>query len=190
MNTRLLHQAALSAALALVPFVSAHAIEYTTLDTASSRIAFSYQQMGVTMDGGFNAIEAPAFNFDPAAPEKASVVLQIPLAGIDVGTEEANAEVEKSEWLDTPAHPLARFESNTVEALGDNRYQLTGELAIKGKTQAVSAPFTLEEKDGSALFTGTFTLKRGDFGIGEGDWSDFSIVANDIQVTFNVVAKP
>jgi len=190
MNTRLLRQTTLSAALALASFSSAHAIEYAAIDTAHSSIAFTYQQMGVKMEGGFDAIEAPEFNFDPAAPEKASVVLQIPLAGIDVGTEEANAEVEKSEWLNTPAHPLARFESNSVQALGDNRYQVTGKLAIKGHEQAVTAAFTLDEKDGTALFTGAFILKRGDFGIGEGDWSDFSSVANDIQITFNVVAKP
>ncbi len=189
-HTHLLRQLSISAALVLAASGSAHAVEYTAVDTANSSVTFSYQQMGVNMDGSFSTLEAPQFSFDPANPANASVVLQIPLAGIDVGTAEANAEVEKGEWLNTPAHPLASFKSSKVEALGDNRYQLTGELAIKGKTQTVATPFTLEEKDGAAFFMGTFTLKRADFDVGEGDWSDFSIVANDIKIAFKLSARP
>jgi hypothetical protein len=34
--------------------------------------------------------------------------------------------------------------------------------------------------------TGSFTLKRLDFRIGEGEWSDTSMVANDVQVKFKL----
>src|SRR5690606_36011156 len=118
------------------------------------------------------------------------VSIQVPLAGIDAGYPEANSELEKDEWLDLAKHPLASFESTKVETLEENRYQVTGELSIKGNTQVVTVPVTFKEEDGAGVFTGDFTFQRADFGIGEGQWRDFGIVANDIQITFHVVAKP
>jgi len=179
---------ALAATLSLGMLGSATAAQYTNLDTENSRISFGYSQMNVNMDGSFGQVKATEFNFDPDNPDTAQVSLEIPLDSIDAGYDEANAEVEKDEWLNLEAHPLATFQSTKVEALGDGRYQVTGELAIKGNTKVVTAPFTFTEKNGSANFEGEFTFQRADFSIGEGQWSDFSIVANDIRIKFHVVA--
>ena len=39
------------------------------------------------------------------------------------------------------------------------------------------------------LVDGAFVLKRADFAIGEGSWSDFGTVANEIQIKFHFLAK-
>lgn len=178
----------LATALGIGALTTANAAPYTVLNTDDSRILFGYSQMGVGMSGGFSQIKATEFSFDPANPETAKVAIEIPLSSIDAGYDEANAELEKDEWLKTAAYPLAAFKSTKVESLGENRYQVTGELTIKGDTKVVTAPFTFTEKDDSASFEGEFTFQRADFGIGEGQWRDFSIVANDIQIKFQVLA--
>ncbi|HEY9280275.1 MAG TPA: YceI family protein [Eoetvoesiella sp.] len=190
MNTALLRPLALAAALGLGALSNASAAEYTSLDTKASRIGFGYSQMGVGMEGSFGVLKATEFSFDPENPQAAKVAIEIPLASIDAGYEEANAELEKDEWLNQPAHPLARFQSSKVEALGDNRYQVSGELSIKGKAKEVIAPFTFKEDGNAGVFEGSFTFQRADFAVGEGQWKDFSIVANDIQIKFHVVATP
>jgi polyisoprenoid-binding protein YceI len=188
MNKRFLLPLALTAALGLGSLGAAHAAEYTSLDVEASRIAFGYSQMNVDMNGSFSEMKAAEFSFDPLRPEAAKVTIEIHLSGIDAGYEQANSELEKTEWLDLAAHPLARFESTEVQALGDMRYQVTGDLWIKGHTRRVTAPFTFKEDGGAGVFEGSFTFQRADFGIGEGPWQDFSIVANDIEITFQVVA--
>ncbi len=35
--------------------------------------------------------------------------------------------------------------------------------------------------------TGVFAIKRLDFGIGDGDWKDTSLVSNEVQVKFNLL---
>ena len=39
---------------------------------------------------------------------------------------------------------------------------------------------------GTSVASGAFTIKRLEFKIGEGDWGDTSIVANDVQVRFKL----
>lgn len=190
MTTSLLRPYALATLLGLTFMGQASAAPYTTLDAQASNITFGYSQMNVKMDGSFSAIKANDFSFDPAQPEAAKVAIEVALASVDAGYDEANTELRKDEWLAMSAHPLATFTSSRVTALGEQRYQIDGELSIKGVTQAVSAPVSFKEQDGKGIFEGGFTFQRADFGIGEGQWKNFGIVANDIQISFQIVAQP
>jgi len=190
MNIPILRPLALAAALSLTALGSANAAEYTTLDAAASSVAFGYSQMNVKMDGSFGQLKASEFRFDPANPAAAKVAIEVALDSVDAGYPEANTELQKDEWLALAAHPLATFTSSQVEALGDGRFQVTGDLSIKGQTRQVTAPFTFQEDGGNGIFEGGFTFQRADFGIGDGQWKNFAIVANDIQLQFRVVATP
>lgn len=190
MRTTFFHPLVLAAALGLGLMGQAGAAQYTSLDDAASSIQFGYSQMNVKMDGRFAELKASELSFDPARPEAANVSIEVVLSSIDAGYAEANSELEKDEWLALATHPAATFTSRKVESRGENRYQVTGALTIKGVTKEVTAPFTLEEDGDAAVFAGNFTFQRADFGIGEGQWEDFGIVANDIQIRFNIVAKP
>lgn len=190
MKFSILRPLALAAVLGAGVIGNAAAVEYTSLDADASSIGFGYSQMNVKMDGSFGEMKATELSFDPAAPEAAKVTIEISLASVDAGYEEANSELGKDEWLALARHPLAAFSSSKVEALADGSYQVTGDLSIKGNTRQVTAPFTFKEEGGAGIFEGSFTFQRADFGVGEGQWQDFSIVANEIDVKFNIVAKP
>lgn len=190
MKNSFLRPLALIAILGLSSLGAAHAVKYTALDAGKSRITFGYSQMNVNMDGAFGELKATEFSFDPAKPEAARVAIEVSLASIDAGYEEANSELAKDEWLAMGAHPLATFESRKVEVLGDGTYQVTGDLSIKGNTKPVTVPFKFTEAGDTGLFEGSFTFQRADFAVGEGQWKDFSVVANDIRINFHVVARP
>jgi len=51
----------------------------------------------------------------------------------------------------------------------------------------VVVPVTLTQQAGETVAVGSFVIKRLDFRIGEGDWSDVSVVANDVQVRLRLV---
>ena len=86
------------------------------------------------------------------------------------------------------AFPTAQFASTNVKALGGNRYEVAGKLTIKGRTQDVVIPATFSAQGKTGVFEGGFILRRGDYSIGEGAWSKFDIVANDVNVKFRITA--
>lgn len=177
-----------AALLGVVMASSAQAVEFTQLDSAATRISFNYQQMGVSMDGRFRKFNAQ-LAFDPAKPEKAKVAFDVDLLSVDTGSSEADQEVAGKAWFNSKLFPTARFVATRISPLGGNRYQVQGQLSIKGKTQELSVPATFTSQGNSASFDGAFTLRRGDFAIGEGSWAKFDIVANDIQVKFHIQAN-
>ena len=75
-----------------------------------------------------------------------------------------------------------------MKSLGGGKYEVAGPLTIKGKSQPVTAMFAFKAEGNSGIFDGGFTVKRIDFSVGEGAWTDVSMVANDVQVNFHVVA--
>jgi polyisoprenoid-binding protein YceI len=154
---------------------------------SAARITFVVREMGVPVEGSFRRFES-RFTIDPAKPEAARAQVEIELASIDTGNEEANAEVIGRSWFDARNHPRARFTSTGVKALGPNRFEVRGTLEIKGREQSIVLPVSLATQGGQAAFDGSFTIRRADFVIGEGSWSDFDTVANEIQVRFHFPA--
>lgn len=177
------------AAAFLVAATAAGATEFGTVLADKSTLTFTSKQMGVPVDGKFKKF-ATTLAFDPAKPAAASAKLELDLASIDAGSPDANGEVVGKPWFNLKVFPTATFVSSSVKALGGDKFELAGKLTIKGKTQDLVAPVTFRQEAGNGVFDGTFTLKRLDFAIGEGAWSDVSTVANEVHIKFHIVAAP
>lgn len=175
--------------LALTAAAPAAAVEFSQFQADKSRLTFTSRQMGVPVDGRFRKFAA-TLAFDPAKPEAGSARLDLDLASIDAGSRDANEEVVGKPWFNLKAFPTATFVASGVRPLGGDRYELAGKLTIKGRTQDLKAPFTFRQEAGNGVFDGSFTVKRLDFAVGEGEWADVSAVANEVLIKFRIVAAP
>jgi polyisoprenoid-binding protein YceI len=178
----------LGAAVLLLITSPVLALEFKQVQTNESAVTFGFKQMGVPLDGKFNKFSAQV-SFDPAQIAKAQARIEIDLASIDTGSADGNEEVVGKQWFNVKAYPTASFVSTGIKALGGNRYQALGKLSIKGKTQDVATPVTFQSDGKRGIFEGTFEIKRLDYAIGEGEWTDVSSVANEIQIKFHVVVN-
>jgi len=171
------------AALAALSATAFPACAQQKLVPAQSEIAFASKQMGVPVDGKFKKFDAQVA-FDPKKPEASKIAFTIDLASVSIGSSEA--EVAKPDWFNTKIFPQATFQSSGVKATGPGKFEVAGTLAIKGASQNVVVPVTLAQAGGNTTATGAFAIKRLDFKIGDGDWKDTSMVANEVQVKFKL----
>ena len=152
---------------------------------AQSEIAFTSKQMGVPVDGRFKTFDAQVV-FDPKKPEAAKIGLTIDLASASLGAPETEAELAKPEWFSTQAFPQAKFQSTSVKATGAGTFDVAGKLVVKGMSRDVVVPVKLAQSGANTTASGSFVIKRLDYKIGDGDWKDTSMVANDVQVKFKL----
>lgn len=172
----------LSAAAALILLVAspvAHAQQ--KLVPAQSEIGFVSKQMGVPVEGRFRKFDAQ-IAFDPAKPDTSKISFTVDLASASVGAPETDAELPKATWFNTAKFPQATFQSTAVKGLGGGKFEVSGKLSIKGTSRDVVVPVALTQSGATTSVTGTFALKRLAFKIGENEWSDTSMVADDVQV--------
>jgi polyisoprenoid-binding protein YceI len=176
----------LMSALVLSAWLPAHAQQ--RLLPEQSEIVFVSKQMGVPVEGRFRRFDAQ-IAFDPAQLARSQVSFSVDVASATLGVRETDAELPKPVWFDTARFPQATFRSTAVRALGGGRYEADGELTLKGVVAPVKVPFTLAESPagkGVSIASGSFAVQRLTFKVGDREWSDTSMVANEVQVRFKL----
>ncbi|MGA7180949.1 MAG: YceI family protein [Thiobacillaceae bacterium] len=159
------------------------------IDNTHSRLGFQYQAMGAPIEGEFHRYQAD-IRWDVSKPSDAKIRLDVDTASIDAGLPDATSAALKGEFFASARYPWAQFVSTSVQPQGNGRYLLNGTLSIKGISHPVSLPILLGTNASSQQLKGTFTLKRLDYGIGQGEWADTSALANDVQVAFSFKLLP
>ena len=152
---------------------------------AGSEIAFTTRQMGVPVEGKFGKFTAQVA-LDPKKPETGTVAFTIDTGSARFGSAELDAEVPKAAWLNVAKFPQASFQSTAIKAAGAGKFEVAGKLTIKGATQNVVVPVQVAQAAGTSTATGSFVIKRLAFKVGDGDWNDTSLLADDVQIRFKL----
>ena len=183
MSIRFISRFSLAASLALV--AAAPALAQQQLVPAESSIHFVSRQMGVPVEGHFGKFSAQ-LAFDPAKPEAAKINFTVDTGSATLGVKETDAELPKPIWFNVAKFPQATFQSKSVKALGGGKFEVAGQLAIKGQAQDVTVPVQLAQSGAKTTATGQFGIKRLAYKIGEAEWADTSMVADEVQVRFKL----
>jgi polyisoprenoid-binding protein YceI len=175
----------LPAVLACVA-LAASAVPLKT-DVARSSVAAVFKQMNVPVEAKFKKFNAQ-IDYDPVKPDASKATVDIDTASLDVGEAEMNKEVAKKEWFDSAKYPKASFVSSSIKPAGAGKLAVAGKLLIKGKSMDVTFPLTVKAEGGKQVFEGALPIRRLAFNIGEGEWKDTSMVADEVVIKFRVTA--
>jgi len=143
--------------------------------------------MNVPVEAPFKRFSAQ-IDYDAAKPESAKASVDIDTASLDVGDPDMNKEVAKKEWFNAAQFPKATFVSTGIKPAGPGKLTVSGKLSIKGRATDVSFPLTVKTEAGKQVFEGTLPIKRLTYNIGEGEWKDTSMVADEVVIKFRVTA--
>ncbi len=152
---------------------------------AQSEISFVSRQMGSPVEGRFRSFDAQVA-LDPKQLAAAKIVLVVDLASATLGSTDTEAELRQPDWFDVKKFPQATFTSSAVKSAGPGRLEVVGTFSLKGRSRPLSVPVALTQAGGTTTATGAFTIRRLDFKVGDGDWTDTDLIANDVQVKFKL----
>ena len=158
-------------------------------DPAKSSVTATFKQMGVPVEAKFKQFAAQ-IDYDAAKPAASKASVEIQTASLDLGDPDYNKEVAKKEWFNTAQFPKASFVSTAIAPAGAGKLNVSGKLTIKGRSANVSFPLSVKAEGGKQVFEGQLPIKRLAFNIGEGEWKDTSMVADEVVIKFRVTAAP
>ncbi len=151
---------------------------------AQSELVFVSRQMGVPVEGRFKSFSAQVA-FDPAKLASSSIAFTVETGSASIGRE-ADAEMPKAVWFNVAQFPKASFQSSAIRRIDASKFEVAGKLTIKGVSSDVVVPVTLAQNGATTTATGAFPIKRLSFRIGEKEWADTSMVADEVQVKFRL----
>lgn len=158
-----------------------------TTDPAKSTVTATFKQMNVPVVATFRTFNAQ-LDYDPAKPQAARASVDITTASLDLGDPDMNKEVAKKDWFNSAQFPKASFVSSAITPAGPGKLKVTGKLTIKGRSANVSFPATVRAEAGKQLFEGALPIRRLAYNIGDGEWKDTSMVADEVVIRFRVLA--
>lgn len=158
------------------------------IDTAKSSVSAVFKQMGVPVEAKFTRFSAQV-SFDQAKPQEGKASVEIDIPSFDLGDPDYNREVQKKEWFNGSQFPKASFVSTRIQAAAPGKLEVSGKLTIKGRSADVSFPLSVKKEGDQQVFEGSVPIKRLAFGIGEGEWKDTSIVADEVVIKFRVAGR-
>jgi cytochrome b561/polyisoprenoid-binding protein YceI len=167
------------AAAALVP-ATARAAAYTLL-TPQSSLTYTFNQAGAANQGRFKSF---AVTFDPAAGRLDVVV---DMRSFDTGDSQRNGILGGQDFFDVAQYPQSRFTATRIEKTAAG-YAATGALTLRGVTRSITIPFTWRtatvQGHSVGYLSGQTTLRRLDFGVGQGQWQSTDWVGNEVTVRY------
>ena len=152
---------------------------------AQSEIGFVSRQMGSAVEGRFRSFDAQV-TLDPKQLAAARIVMVVDLASATLASTDTETELRQPDWFDVKKFPQATFTSSAVKSAGPGRIEVVGTFSLKGRSRPLTVPVALTQSGGTTTAIGAFTIRRLDFKVGDGDWTDTDLIANDVQVKFKL----
>lgn len=156
-------------------------------DPNHSKLTFSTVHLGISdVAGLFNSFDATITTNEKDFSD-AVFELTVAVKSIDTEVEMRDNHLRSEDFFHVEKFPLMTYKSTSIEKVGTDRYQLTGDLTLHGVTKEVVMDLwyrgTIENSQSKAITAGfqlTGTLKRSDFNIG----SDFpsAMISDEGQI--------
>jgi len=176
------------AAGAAEPAAPAHYV----LDGAKSSLEFSFTQAGAQNHGRFRRYTV-ALDFAPDNLAASRLEVAIEVASLDTGDDERDGTLRDADLFAVKKFPQARFSAPQILKTAAG-YEAVGKLTIRDVTREVRVPFTFrtasEQGASVGYMSGKTTIKRLDYGVGQGDWKATDQVGNDVGVSFALRLVP
>ena len=159
------------------------------IDPNHTAAQFSVRHMGIsTVRGAFTKVSGSA-QYDPSNVSKTSIDATIDASSVDTRVSMRDEDLRSPNYFDVAKYPTITFKSKSVQAAGEGKLKIVGDLTIHGVTKEVtldvdgpSAPVTDPKGNSHVGASASTNVNRKDFGVG----GSSNMVGEDITITIDV----
>ncbi len=180
-------------AIAALAGLSASAQTKWTVDKTHSNVKFTVTHMVVSeMEGTFKVFDGTMENTKPDFSD-AKVNFSIDVASVNTDNERRDGHLKSDDFFNAEKFPKMTFVSTSVKPLGNNKYELAGNLTIRDVTKPVVFQVThggvlTTSRGAKAGFKATTTINRFDYNL---KWDRATetgglVVSKDVEIQVNV----
>jgi polyisoprenoid-binding protein YceI len=166
-----------------------------SIDKAHSEVSFQVRHLLTKVRGRFTEFSGTV-RIDEQRPENSSVTLAIDASSVDTNTDDRDQHLRSADFFHVENHPTITFTSSQITKNGQDTYDLTGTLTIRGVSKEITFPVThlgvAKDPWGNtrAGFEAATTVNRKDFGL---QWNAALetggfLVGDEVQIAVSIQA--
>ena len=184
MRTALLITAA--AAVIVAHAADAPQVPHYALDQSKSTLAFSFVQAGAQNQGRFTRFPVN-FDFSPDNLAAGHLEVVVEMGSLDTGDQERDDTLRGADMFAVTKFPQSHFTATQFVKTATG-FEALGKLTLRGVTRDARVPFSFRTATENGMtvgyMNGKTSIKRLDYGVGQGDWKSTEWVGADVGVSF------
>jgi polyisoprenoid-binding protein YceI len=157
------------------------------INLKQSQLSFTILADGVPFESRFSQMHGKIF-FNANDLANSSIDVSVTIDSLKTGNSDANKLALSKTFLDVDNWPTANFKSTIIE-FKNQQYWVNGELKLKGVTKKINVPINFKIKGNTAELIGKSAIKRLNFNLGTGDWSNTQWISNEVEISFYLSLK-
>ena len=148
-------------------------------------LTFSFTQAGAESHGSFRQF-ATELEYDEKNPATGSLRVTVHIASLDTQDKDRDEALGGADLFDAKKYPTAQYVANSLVKRADGSLEAVGKLTLRGVTKDLRVPLRIQDRAGGVELSGEVTIKRLDFGVGQGEWKSTEWVGDDVKLQYKV----
>ena len=148
-------------------------------------LTFSFMQAGAENEGSFRQFTTELV-YDPKNPAAGSLDVTVQTASLETQDKDRNDTLAGADLFDVRKYPTAQYVARSFAKRPDGQLEAVGKLTLRGVTRDLRVPLSLRPAGNGYELSGEVTIKRLDFGVGQGEWQSTEWVGNEVKLQYQV----
>jgi len=168
-----------------------------SIDKAHSEATFQVRHLLTKVRGRFSDFEG-TIDYNESDPARSSVNVTIQAASIDTNERDRDNHLRSADFFDAETFPTLTFRNHSITGKGDDRFDVAGDLTIRGVTRPVTFVVTFLGKakdpwgNERIAFEADATINRKDYGL---NWNAALetggfLVGDEVKISLSAQAIP
>lgn len=163
---------------------AAAAADVWRADQHSGSLRFVATQAGARFPGHFGEFKV-RLDFDPTQPANGKLDVTIAMPSANTADTDRDEVLHGRDFFWVSRFPEALYRATGFQPDGEG-WIAAGSLTLRGVTQPVAVRFELKQKQQHFVMKGGATLRRLEFGVGQGDWESTTWIGDPVEVAFEL----
>ncbi len=150
----------------------------------NSKINFAIKNIGLNVNGNFSGLQGKIV-FDAKDLKSSDINVSVISNSVNTDNKARDKHLRESDYFDVNNFPLITFKSTKIEpATRLNRYNVEGNLTIKGISKLIKFELIAIEKDNNLDLKCNFEINRRTFKIG----ANSLVLSDNVKMNLNIIA--
>lgn len=185
MNAPMRHLLVIIGTLLTGAAAAASPVRYVQAPSGNS-LTFTFTQLDAASNGQFKKF-ATEMRYDAQDLVASSLNVKVDVTSLDTQDAERDGTLAGADLLATEKFPAATFSAPSLTRNAKGGIEAVGKLTLRGVSRDLRLPLTLEPTATGFALSGQTSIKRLDFGVGQGDWKSTESVGDEVKVQFKVL---
>jgi len=173
-----------NAAPATAAATASGATHYQQPATGGS-LTFTFIQADDANQGSFGKfLTDMSYDEKNLAGSRLTVTVQI--GSVTTQDKDRDDTLKSADLLDAAKFPTARYTATSLACNAGGAIEAVGKLQLHGVTRDLRVPLQIRSTAGGIEISGETSIKRLDYGIGQGDWKSTDEVGDEVKLQFKV----